>query len=88
MTITLKIFNKFLYYVCNQNIDIMKNFVKEAIIGLLGWACIIWMVGFDPAQIWSWFKVAICLVSVTVFFWWIFDFRNPFADDEDENEII
>ena len=66
----------------------MRNFVKNTVMGLLVLMCIIWICCFDPSQLWSWFKVAICLVSVTVFFWWIFDFRDPFADDEDEDEIV
>ena len=64
----------------------MRNFVKNTVMGLLVLMCIIWICCFDPSQFWKWFKVAICLVSATGFFWWIFDFRNPFV--EDENEIV
>ena len=62
----------------------MRQSIKNIIMGLLIWACIIWAVCFDPSQLGQWFKVAICLVSATVFFWWIFDFENPFVEDKSE----
>ena len=62
----------------------MKEFVKEFIVFILIWACIIWTCTFNPSNFWVWFKVEICLVAVTAFFWWIFDFKNHFADSEDE----
>ena len=62
----------------------MRESIKSTIMGLLVWACIIWACCFDPSQIGKWFKVAICLVSATVFFWWIFDFENPFVEDKSE----
>ena len=63
----------------------MKNIVKNTIMGILIWMCIIWLCVFDPSQLWAWFKVAICLAGITVFFWWIFDFSDHFAGDEDES---
>lgn len=62
----------------------MKEIIKGFIVGVLVWACIIWGCAFDPSQFWAWFKVAICLASATVFFWWIFDFDNPFVEDKSE----
>ena len=62
----------------------MRNFVKKTIVILFIWACIIWVVAFDPSQFGHWFKVAICLGSITAFFWWIFDFGNLFVEDESE----
>lgn len=62
----------------------MKEFVKEFIVFVLIWACIIWGCAFNPSNFWGWFKIEICLVSVTAFFWWIFDIKNHFADSEDE----
>ena len=63
----------------------MRNFVKEAIVGLLVWECIIWVVAFDPNQFGHWLKVAICLGSVTAFFWWIFDFGTLIKENTKEN---
>ena len=62
----------------------MKEFVKELIVFVLIWACLIWGCTFNPSNFCGWFKVEICLVGVTAFFWWIFDFKNHFADSEDE----
>ena len=62
----------------------MKEFVKEFIVFILIWACIIWTCTFNPSNFCGWFKVEICLVGVTAFFWWVFDFKNHFADSEDE----
>lgn len=62
----------------------MKETIKNFIVIALVWACIIWGCAFDPSQFWAWFKVAICLASATVFFWWIFDFDNPFVEDKSE----
>ena len=62
----------------------MRNFVKKTIVTLLIWACIIWVVVFDPNQLGHWFKVAICLGSITAFFWWIFDFGNLFVKNKSE----
>lgn len=62
----------------------MKEAIKKFIVIVLVWACIIWVVSFDPNQFRNWLKVAICLVSATVFFWWIFDFDNPFVEDKNE----
>ena len=62
----------------------MKEFVKEFIVFILIWACIIWTCTFNTSNFCGWFKVEICLVGVTAFFWWIFDFKNHFADSEDE----
>ena len=63
----------------------MRNLVKETIIGLLVWACIICVVSFDPNQFGHWLKVSICLGSTTAFFWWIFDFRKLIKEDAKEN---
>lgn len=62
----------------------MRNFVKNTVMGLLVWMCIIWFCCFDPSQISKWFVIAICLASVTWFWWWIFDFENPFVEDKNE----
>lgn len=62
----------------------MKEAIKNFIVIVLVWACIIWIVCFDPNQFGNWLKVAICLGSITVFFWWIFDFDNPFVEDKNE----
>lgn len=62
----------------------MKEFVKEFIVFVLIWACIIWGCAFNPSNFCGWFKIEICLVGVTAFLWWIFDFKNHFADSEDE----
>lgn len=62
----------------------MKENIKEFIVFVLIWACIIWGCAFNPSNFWGWFKIEICLVSVTAFFWWIFDIKNHFADSEDE----
>ena len=60
----------------------MRSAVKELIMGLLVWACIIWFVAFDPDQLLKWFKIASCLAGVTWFWWWICDFDNPFKADK------
>ena len=62
----------------------MKKNIKEFIVFVLIWACIIWGCAFNPSNFWRWFKIEICLVGVTAFFWWIFDIKNHFADSEDE----
>ena len=62
----------------------MKENIKEFIVFVLIWACIIWGCAFNPSNFWGWFKIEICLLSVTAFFWWIFDIKNYFADSEDE----
>ena len=64
----------------------MKKAIKNFIVLALVWACIIWACAFDPSNIWGWFKVEICLMGVTVFFWWIFDIKNHFSENEDKNE--
>ena len=66
----------------------MKNNIKESIVSLLIWACIIWIVAFDPSQFGNWIKVAICLGSITAFFWWIFDFNELCIKDDDETERV
>lgn len=66
----------------------MKETIKNFIVLALVWTCIIWACAFDPSNIWGWFKIAICLVSATVFFWWIFDFDNPFVEDEKERDEL
>ena len=63
----------------------MRNFVKNTVMGLLVWACIIWLCCFDPSQLGHWFKIAGCILGVTWFWWWIFDFENPFVKDTKEN---
>ena len=63
----------------------MKEFVKEFIVFVLILACIIWGCAFNPSNFWGWFKVEICLVVVTAFFWWIFDFKNHVADSDEES---
>lgn len=63
----------------------MRNFVKNTVMGLLVWMCIIWLCCFDPSQLGHWFKIAGCIFSVTWFWWWIFDFENPFVKDTKEN---
>ena len=62
----------------------MKENIKEFIVFVLIWACIIWGCAFNPSNFWGWFKIEICLVGVTAFFWRIFGFKNLFADSEDE----
>ena len=62
----------------------MKENIKEFIVFVLIWACIIWGCAFNPSNFWGWFKIEICLVGVTAFFCWIFGFKNHFADSEDE----
>jgi hypothetical protein len=47
--------------------------------------CIIWICCFDPTDIGRWFKIALYLGSITWFWWWIFDFENPFVKDSKEN---
>ena len=63
----------------------MRNFVKNTVMGLLVWMCIIWLCSFDPSQIGKWFKIAGCIFGVTWFWRWIFDFENPFVKDTKEN---
>lgn len=63
----------------------MRNFVKNTVMGLLVWACIIWLCCFDPSQLGHWFKIAAYLGGITLFWWWIFDFENPFVEDTKEN---
>ena len=62
----------------------MRNFVKNTVMGLLVWMCIIWLCCFDPSQLGHWFKIAGCIFGVTLFWWWIFDFENPFVEDIEE----
>lgn len=63
----------------------MKQSVKNIIMGLLVWACIIWVISFDPSQIGKWLKIAACLGGITWFWWWICDFDNPFVEDTNKN---
>ena len=63
----------------------MRSFVKNTVMGLLVWMCIIWICCFDPSDIGRWFKIAFYLGSITLFWWWIFDFENPFVKDSKEN---
>lgn len=65
----------------------MKESIKNTIMGLLVWACIIWLICFDPSQIGQWFKIAACLAYATWFWWWICDFENPFVKSETEEEV-
>lgn len=65
----------------------MKGFIKESVMGLLVWACIIWFCAFDPEQMGKWFKIALCLGSATWFWWWIFDFDNPFVADSKNEKV-
>lgn len=62
----------------------MRNFVKGAIVGLLVWACVIWVVSFDPNQFVNWLKGVLFLGSITAFFWWIFDFGNLIKEETKE----
>lgn len=62
----------------------MRNFIKNGVMGLLVWICIIWIFCFDPSQLGHWFKIAGCIFGITLFWWWIFDFTNPFVEDENE----
>ena len=64
----------------------MKGFVKEMVMGLLVWSCIIWVIAFDPSQLGKWFKIAAYLGGVTWFWWWICDFENPFKSDKENEE--
>lgn len=64
----------------------MKQSVKNIIMGLLVWACIIWAVCFDPSQIGHWLKIAVCLCGATWFWWWICGFENPFVESEIKEE--
>lgn len=63
----------------------MRNFVKNTVMGLLVWMCIIWVIAFEPSQMGKWFKITTCLAGITWFWWWIFDFENPFIKDTKEN---
>lgn len=65
----------------------MRQSIKNIIMGLLIWACIIWAVCFDPSQLGQWFKVAACLGVATWFWWWICDFDNPFVESENEETV-
>jgi hypothetical protein len=64
----------------------MRQSIKNIIMGLLIWACIIWAVCFDPSQLGQWFKVAVCIGAATWFWWWICDFDNPFVESENEEK--
>lgn len=55
--------------------------------GLLVWACIIWLVAFDPSQFGHWFKIAAILGGATWFWWYICGFENPFVDSEAKEEV-
>jgi hypothetical protein len=65
----------------------MKQSVKNIIMGLLVWACIIWVISFDPSQIGKWLKIAACLGGTTWFWWWICGFENPFVESEVKEEV-
>lgn len=65
----------------------MREFIKNIIMGLLVWACIIWLVCFDPSQLGHWFKIAAILGGVTWFWWWICDFDSPFVESETKEEV-
>ena len=64
----------------------MRESIKNIIMGLLIWACIIWAVCFDPSQLGQWFKVAVCLGGITWFWWYICGFENPFVKSENKEK--
>lgn len=55
--------------------------------GILVWACIIWLICFDPSQIGQWFKIAAYLGCATWFWWYICGFENPFVKSETKEEV-
>lgn len=61
----------------------MRDSVKDMIMGLLGWLCVIWVCMFDPNQLGHWFKIAACIGGVTWFWWWICGYENPFCGSEE-----
>lgn len=65
----------------------MRQSIKNIIMGLLIWACFIWLVAFDPSQLGQWFKVAAYIGGATLFWWWICDFDNPFVESETEEKL-
>lgn len=65
----------------------MRSFVKEMVMGLLIWSCIIWVVVFDPSQFAHWLKIAIYLGCITWIWWWICGFGNPFKSDKEKEEV-
>lgn len=65
----------------------MRESIKNIIMGLLVWACIIWGCCFDPEQLGHWFKIAAILGVVTWFWWYICGFDNPFVESEIKEEV-
>lgn len=61
----------------------MRDSVKDMIMGLLGWLCVIWVCAFDPNQLGHWLKIAACIGGVTWFWWWICGCENPFRGSEE-----
>lgn len=64
----------------------MKGFVKEIVMGLLVWSCIIWVIAFDPSQFGHWIKISTYLGCITWFWWWICGFENPFKSDKENDK--
>ena len=65
----------------------MRKMVKDFIMGMLVWFCIIWLCAFDPEQIGHWFKIALCGGGATWFWWWICGYENPFKEPV-EKEVV
>ena len=64
----------------------MRESIKNMIMGILVFACIIWVFSFDPSQLGHWFKIAVILGGATWFWWYICGFENPFVESETKKE--
>lgn len=65
----------------------MRESIKNIIMGLLVFACVIWIISFDPSQIGHWLKIDACLGGATWFWWYICGFENPFVESKDNEEV-
>jgi hypothetical protein len=65
----------------------MRKLVKDFIMGMLVWFCIIWMCVFDPNQFGHWLKIALYIGGATWFWWWIGGYENPFKEPV-EKEVV
>ena len=63
--------------------SVMRKMVKDFIMGMLVWFCIIWVCAFDPNQFGHWFKIALYIGGATWFWWWIGGYENPFKAKEE-----
>lgn len=64
----------------------MKNFVKKSVFAVLVMLAVVMYAGFDPDQIWHWFKIEGCLVGGAWFWWWITDLKDVFKNDPEFKE--